>query len=128
MLWGDVILLRGYDVQLSAEALELTLYWRAQRRMDVSYKVFVHLIEPTTGAVVAQDDAIPGRWTYPTTWWERDEVVKDTIPLPLDGVPSGQYQLTVGLYDPGTGERLPAYSAEGERYPDDAVPLTTVQR
>ncbi len=131
VVWGDAILLRGYDLQLSAEspesALALTLYWQAQRRMDVSYKVFVHLVDAVTGAIVVQDDAVPRRWAYPTTWWEGGEVVEDTIPLSLDGVPPGRYCLVVGLYDQGTGERLPAYSADGERYPEDVVPLTTVQ-
>jgi hypothetical protein len=126
--WGDVILLGGYDLQVSAKSLELTLYWQAEQRMDVSYKVFVHLIDPTTGAIVAQDDAVPRRWMYPTTRWEPGEVVEDTIPLSLDGVSPGQYHLALGLYDPHTGQRLPAYSADGERYPDNAVPLTTVQR
>jgi hypothetical protein len=129
VVWGEVILLRGYELQRSAEspesALALTLYWQAQQRMDISYKVFVHLVDAATGVVVVQDDAVPRRWAYPTTWWERGEVVEDTIPLSLDGVPPGQYRLVLGLYDRGTGERLPAYSADGERYPDDAVPLTT---
>ena len=52
VVWGDAILLRGYDLQLSVESLELTLYWQAQRRMGISYKVFVHLVDPATGAVV----------------------------------------------------------------------------
>ncbi len=127
VVWGDVILLRGYDLQLSVELLELTLYWQAQRRMGSSYKVFVHLVDAATGDIVGQDDAVPRRWAYPTNWWERGEVVEDTIPLSLNGVPPGRYRLVLGLYDQGTGERLPAYSAEGERYPDDVVPLTTVQ-
>jgi hypothetical protein len=126
VVWGDAILLRGYDLQLSVESLELTLYWQAQRRMDVSYKVFVHLVDPTTGAIVVQDDAVPRRWAYPTTWWERGEMVEDTIPLSLNGVPPGGYRLVLGLYDQSTAERLPAYSADGVRYADDAVPLTTV--
>jgi hypothetical protein len=125
--WGDVILLRGYELQDSVESLELTLYWQAQRKMDISYKVFVHLTDPTTGITVVQDDAVPRHWAYPTILWERDEVVEDTISLPLDGVSPGQYHLVVGLYDEGTGKRLPAYSADGEQYPDNAVPLTTVQ-
>jgi hypothetical protein len=126
VVWGDVILLQGYELQYSAESLELTLYWQAQRRMDVSYKVFVHLVDVTTGAIVVQDDAVPRGWTYPTTCWERGEVVEDTILLSLNGVSPGQYRLVLGLYDQGAGERLPAYSADGERYPDDAVFLTTV--
>jgi hypothetical protein len=122
-----VILLRGYELQDSVESLELTLYWEAQRKMDVSYKVFVHLIDLTTGIIVVQDDAVPRRWAYPTTRWERDEVVEDTVSLPLNEVPPGQYRLVIGLYDQATGERLPAYSADDEHYPDDVVPLTTVQ-
>ena len=126
-LWGDVILLHGYDLQLAAESLDLTLYWQAEQRMDASYKVFVHLVDPTTGDIVAQDDAVPRRWTYPTAWWERGEVVEDTISLPLHEVPPGQYHLVLGLYDEETGQRLPVYSAGGERYPDDALLLHTVQ-
>lgn len=127
VLWGDAVLLQGYDLQLYTESLELALYWQAQRKMDASYKVFVHLIDPTTGTIVAQDDAVPRRWAYPTTLWELDEVIEDTISLPLDEVPPGQYRLMIGLYEEATGERLPAYSADGEQYSDDAVPLTTVQ-
>ena len=126
--WGEAILLHGYDLTISAEPLELTLFWQAEQRMDASYKVFVHLMDLATGTIVAQDDAVPRRWTYPTTWWERDEVVEDSITLSLAEVSAGQYCLIVGIYDPETGERLPAYSADGERYPGDAVPLTTVQR
>jgi hypothetical protein len=124
----DAVLLQGYELQYSTELLELTFYWQAQRRMDVSYKVFVHLVNSTTGDIAVQDDAVPRRWTYPTTCWERDEVVEDTISLSLDGVPPGRYHLVLGLYDEETEERLPAYSADGERYPDDAVTLTTVSR
>jgi hypothetical protein len=125
--WGDMVRLRGYDLLEAAESLEITLYWQAERRMEGSYKVFVHLVDLTTGTVAAQYDAVPRHWTYPTHWWERDEVVEDTISLPLDGVPPGRYRIGVGFYDQETGERVPAYSAEGERYPDDSVPLAMVQ-
>jgi hypothetical protein len=96
--------------------------------MDVSYKVFVHLVDQSTGAIVAQDDAVPRRWTYPTTLWEPGEVVADTIVLSLGAVSKGRYLLQVGLYDPADGERLPAYSPGGEAYPDRAVPLTVLLR
>jgi hypothetical protein len=125
--WGQVILLPTYDVQQdSAESLRLTLYWQALGEMDASYKVFVHLIDQSTGAIVVQDDAVPRRWTYPTTLWKPGEVVADTVVLSLDGVSKGRYLLRVGLYDPTNAERLPAYSPQGEQYPDNAVPLTDV--
>ena len=127
--WGQAILLPTYDVQQdSAESLRLTLYWQALREMDVSYKVFVHLVDQRTGAIVVQDDAVPRRWTYPTTLWEPGEVVADTIVLSLDGVSKGRYLLQVGLYDPANAERLPAYSPQGGQYPGNAVPLTVVVR
>jgi hypothetical protein len=126
--WADKVFLHGFDLQQSTESLELTVYWQALEEMDTSYKVFVHLIDPASGSHIVQDDAIPRRWTYPTTEWTHDEVVDDTIPLPLDGVPQGQFDLVIGLYDPETGKRLPAFSAQGSRYLDDAVPLTTVER
>jgi hypothetical protein len=127
--WGQAILLPAYDVQQdSAESLHLTLYWQALREMDVSYKVFVHLVDQRTGAIVVQDDAVPRRWTYPTTLWEPSEVVADTVVLSLDGASKGRYLLQVGLYDPANAERLPAYSPQGEQYPGNAVPLTVVVR
>jgi hypothetical protein len=127
--WGETVLLPAYEVsQASAESLHLTLYWQAVREMDVSYKVFVHLVDQSTGAIIAQDDAIPRRWSYPTTLWSPGEVVMDTVVLPLEDVSKGEYLLQVGLYDPQSGERLSVYSPQGEHYPGNAVPLTVVGR
>jgi hypothetical protein len=125
--WGQAVLLPAYDVQMdSGESLRLNLYWQALGETEVSYKVFVHLVDQGTGTIVTQDDSVPRRQTYPTTLWAPGEVVADTVLLSLEGVPEGEYLLLIGLYDPATGERLPAYSAQGEPYPDNAVPLTDV--
>jgi hypothetical protein len=126
--FGESILLRGYDLQPQADQLELLLYWQARQRPERSYKVFVHLVDPSTGSVVAQNDAVPRQWMYPTNWWESGEVVEDLIVLPLDGIPSGRYLLRVGIYDPDTAIRLSAYSEDGERYEGDVVTLAEVQR
>jgi hypothetical protein len=127
--WGEAIVLPAFDVhQNAAESLHVTLYWQALREMDVSYKVFVHLIDQNTGAIVAQDDSVPRRWAYPTTLWAPGEVVADTITLSLDDVSKGRYLVLVGLYDPESGERLPAYSSQDKRYPNDAASLTAIVR
>ena len=123
---GEELLLRGYDLAQSDQSLRLTLYWQAQREMETSYKVFVHLIEPTSGVIIVQDDAVPRRWTYPTTLWQSGEVVEDTIELSLSGLPSGDYGLAVGCYDEATGERLPIYGEDGRRYAEDVLPLETI--
>jgi hypothetical protein len=87
------------------------------RRLDY-YKVFVHLYEAQSGALVAQQDIVPRGWTYPTNWWESGEIVSDEIALPLEGVPAGayrggRYRIAVGVYDPDTLERLSIQTETG---------------
>jgi hypothetical protein len=125
--FGETLLLRGYDLRPSTESLELTLYWQARQRMDRSYKIFVHLVDSSSGVVVVQDDSVPRRWTYPTHWWETGEAVEDSIELPMDSVPPGDYLLQVGVYDQDTGVRLDAFSDDGEQYLGDSLLLTEVQ-
>jgi hypothetical protein len=126
--WETLITLLGYNLQQSDEELLLTLYWQADDRMSRSYKVFVHLIDETTGTIVAQNDSIPRQWGYPTTLWEREEVVDDTIVLPVGEIGPGSYRLQVGLYDPDTGNRLGVSTSNEKLYPDNVYPLTTLQR
>ena len=125
--FGETLLLRGYDLRPLGDSLELVLYWQAIQRMDRSYKVFVHLVDSSTGNVVVQDDSVPRRWTYPTHWWETGEVVEDLIELPMGSVPTGDYLLDVGVYDQDTGVRLDALSDSGEQYLGDSLLLTEVQ-
>ncbi len=110
--FGQDLRLLGYDVAQDAEALRLTLHWRAERRMSHYYKFFVHLFVPDTLELVAQADVVPRDWTYPTTWWEAGEVVSDEIILPLEGVPGGWYDLAVGVYTPDEGRLLTGDGAD----------------
>ena len=122
--FGDDLRLLGYDLACSGDSLTVTLHWQARQRMETAYKMFVHLLAPD-GSLVAQADVIPHNWSYPTNWWEAGEVVSDEITLPLEGVPPGRYRFAVGVYDPATGERLPAY-ADGQPLPDNRRTLETL--
>jgi hypothetical protein len=104
--FGDDLRLLGYDLETGADALHVVLHWQALRRMDTSYTMFVHLFDPATGEIVSQADVMPYGFTYPTAWWEADEVVSDRIAVSLAGVSPGVYSLAVGVYDTDTGERL----------------------
>jgi hypothetical protein len=106
-LLGEDIRLYGYDVHAAGNKINLVLYWGAERRLDRSYKVFVHAVDAASGVLVAQVDAVPRNWSYPTTWWEAGEVVADPIELSLPGTGGTQVVLLVGLYDELTGARLP---------------------
>ena len=126
-VWQDVIELRGYDLTQAAESITLALHWHALQRMEASYKFFVHLIDNSSGEIVAQLDYVPREWTYPTNGWEVGEYVVDTAVLPLNNVASGSYTVQIGIYDPDSGERLLATSS-ADSQPADTVVLTEILR
>jgi hypothetical protein len=121
--FGDALRLLAYRVQYEGSDLTLTLYWRAEHRMETDYKVFVHVFDLQTKIPVAQDDAMPRRWTYPTSFWGPGEVVDDPIPILMADVLPDTYGLAVGVYDPVTMERLPAIAGDGSLSPDGRLVL-----
>ena len=119
--FGDEISLLGYD--LAQESGGLTLWWQAQTAPSRDYKRFVHLYDPATEVIAAQDDAMPRAWSYPTSWWAAGEVVSETLTLDVHAVAAGDYRLGVGWYDPETLTRLPATDAAGQPQPAERVTL-----
>jgi len=111
-VFSDALALLGYALHREADTLRLTFHWQALRRME-NYKVFVHLYDAQSGALITQHDTVPREWTYPTNWWEAGEVVSDEIALSLEGVPTGVYRIGVGVYEPDTMERLPVQIQDG---------------
>jgi hypothetical protein len=99
----------------------LTLYWQTSTSLDTSYTVFVHSLN-TQGELIGQADGPPVTNYYPTTAWNPGQLVQDSRL-----VPAGDHYL-VGLYNPATGERLPAFTNDGTHLANDAVVLSTDQR
>ena len=58
-------------------------------------------------------------------WNDQDSVVDRYTLTLLEDAPSGQYRLLIGMYDPNTGQRLPA-TINGQPQPDNAIELTTL--
>jgi 4-amino-4-deoxy-L-arabinose transferase-like glycosyltransferase len=127
---GDEIAFLGYDSQTSVmagERLPVTVYWQAQREIEQSYKVFVHLYDQE-GNILAQQDRVPGLGARPTTTWKEGEIVADRLLVPIDSAaPIGEYRLAVGLYEQETGTRLPAYGPDGQRLEGDRVLLRQIK-
>jgi hypothetical protein len=121
--FGDALRLLAYRVEQDNDRLALTLSWRAERSMDVDYKVFVHVADPATAIPVAQDDAMPVQWRYPTTRWAPGEIVVDTISISLQDAPTGTYELALGVYNPASGERLPIVDGDGAPQVDGRLVL-----
>ena len=122
--FGETLRLLGYDLVSAKDNLTLTLWWRAAKAPTQDYKRFVHLYNVESGAVPAQDDAMPREWSYPTSHWVAGEVVSETITLATEGLPPGEYRLGVGWYAPETGARLPTRGEDGETVPGDRVTLS----
>jgi hypothetical protein len=108
-VFGDIARLVGYDAPqdvVSGEAVPVTLYWQSMTDGPmVNYTVFVHLIA-ADGRLVAQHDSPPAGGTRPTGEWLSGEYITDAHNLVWREPAAGPARLSVGLYDPATGERL----------------------
>lgn len=113
-----------YAVSHDTENLQLTLTWGTRSRPANTYKLFVH-IEDANGQQVAQLDPLAGGEQYPTWAWDAGERIPDVITLPLSGLPAGEYQVKIGLYQAESFTRLHATDAAGNALPDDTVILDT---
>lgn len=122
---GDRIELAGYTVPshvAPGETARLTLYWHALDTGMESWKVFIHIVG-AQGQLLAQQDGIPVGWTIPTDTWVKGEFITDeyTLTIPPDSTP-GTCTVRVGMYNPDSGERLPAIE-NGQRLTEDAITL-----
>ncbi|MEW5719722.1 MAG: DUF2723 domain-containing protein [Chloroflexota bacterium] len=120
---GDAIAFLGWNGASSVargQTLPLDLIWRADRALNESYTVFVHLVD-AAGRVVTDADSPPFSGLFPTTRWQIGEVLRDRhiLKIPNDLAP-GNYAVEVGMYLPTTGARLPIDGAA------DKIMLTQV--
>ncbi|GAB4216414.1 MAG: hypothetical protein OHK0022_57520 [Roseiflexaceae bacterium] len=130
-VFSDTIELLGYAVQsgpprarlgpldqpgsdrLSAGAgMQLNMVWRALKRPDRDYILFIHILAPD-GTRVAQRDLPLRAADYPSSHWAPGELVLDSGDLDTSGLPPGAYRVLFGLYD-ATGARLPVSAGDPE--------------
>ncbi len=98
------ITLHGYALSRppahTTPPLRLTLTWQATAPLARSLKVSARLLD-AAGQPVAQADAVPVHFAYPTTAWRPGEFIADVYDLALPaGLPPGQYTPLLILYDP----------------------------
>jgi hypothetical protein len=111
---GDAISFLGWNGASSVargQVLPFDLIWRADRAVNESYTVFVHLID-AGGHVVADADSPPFSGLFTTDRWQVGEVLRDrhTLKIPSDLAP-GNYAVEIGMYLAATGARLPVDAA-----------------
>ena len=127
---GEHIALK--QVRLSAETLAagdslvVALTWQSETEIKEDYHVFCHLLS-ANGELVAQRDGPPIYGLRPTSTWRAGEVIEDSYEVFLGSdLAPGEYELSVGMYDADSVERLPAYNAAGERLAEDRIVLGSV--
>jgi hypothetical protein len=102
----------------AAGPLLVDLTWRAQRRPDHDYTVFVQVIGPD-GQLYGQVDSWPVQGTRPTSSWEAGEIVEDGYEFYVDAdAPPGDYGIIVGWYLLADMTRLPVVDADGREVAD----------
>jgi hypothetical protein len=106
--FGEIARLLGYDVQPEGQQLAVRFAWEClSPDRWPGHKVYVHLRR--ADQVLAQHDSVPNEGTSPTYAWRPREVIQDLHVIDTAGLDEGEYVLYVGLYDPHTMARLPAY-------------------
>jgi hypothetical protein len=127
--FGEQIALIGYDTSKQkvspGDSVDVTLYWQAQRPLDINYQVFTHILREDGTLIPPQSDKInPGE--FPTRRWPTDKFVRDTHTFNLpDDFPVGTYTLSTGLWVQSEGWRLPLLNENGEQI-GDSFPLFTL--
>jgi len=128
---GDEVRFLGYDLKSDhvppGGFVELTLYWQAQRALDVNYTVFTQVLDANYQAA-GQWDNWPRQNAYPTRLWAAGEIVDDSYRIPIDPhAPPGEYTIVVGMYNAETGERLPVTLADGQQVPERWIILQKIR-
>ncbi|MGQ9628221.1 MAG: hypothetical protein ACUVV0_15125, partial [Anaerolineae bacterium] len=120
--WDDKVRLLGYNLSLGlkpqgsglrpGDNIHLTLFWECLAEMKENYTVFAHLLDEN-GKLVAQKDNEPVDGFYPTSVWQKEEIVRDQYDFQIPPeAPPGKYRLEVGFYRAETGERLPVQDGD----------------
>jgi hypothetical protein len=109
--FGGEARLLGYDLppqSRSGNPLIVTLYWRVLAPPPTERFVYLRLVD-AQGRIWASTDSPPVMGLWPVDRWRPGMLIEDAQELPIPpGTPPGTYRLEVGLYDPASGQVLPA--------------------
>jgi hypothetical protein len=127
--FGNLVELQGIDhgSLQAGTPFTVTLHWQTLAPAAQDFTVFVHVLNES-GNMVAQNDSPPDAGQFPSTRWAKGVAFTEqrVLNLPPDA-PAGVYRLSIGLYDPQTGERLPAVDAQGIVQTDASYTAATLE-
>lgn len=115
--FGGLIAITGYaatkEILSQADNLSVTVNWQAIGHPTQNYIAFVHLLNEE-GERLAGYDQPPAGARLPTRYWQAGDLIQSQFDLQLpQNLPTGSYQLWLGLYEEGSqgAIRLPVTEA-----------------
>ncbi|MGH2536720.1 MAG: hypothetical protein ACRDHL_04940, partial [Candidatus Promineifilaceae bacterium] len=103
----------------AGDTVRVAVRWQARRPPGRDLTTFLHLGDPQREPL-AQADGPPLDGDYPTGLWAAGEVIDDSYALVVPaGLAAGRYPVTLGLYEPTSGARVPLWVG-GARQAHDA--------
>jgi hypothetical protein len=102
----------------------VTTWWRLPGPMPKDTYFFIHLVKPGSQT---PSDHVPGDWMYPADRWQPGEILEDRtlMQLPPFTVRPGTYDVYVGVWRRGTGDRL--HVLEGPNDGQNRIKVGTVE-
>jgi 4-amino-4-deoxy-L-arabinose transferase-like glycosyltransferase len=116
--FGDKVELLGYELGVDratvGEFVPITLYWRCLAEMQRNYTVGLSLLGPRDEPY-GQVAAFPGHGNYPTSLWEKGQIIKDTYNIRVaPGFPAPNLaRFYIALYIYPEQEYLPLLDGQG---------------
>lgn len=87
----------------------LWLDWQPRSRSQRPLKTFAHIYalgESGLGKLATQADQYPQAGGQDSSAWDINTPFRDVVYLPAAGIAAGEYEIRIGWYDEGTGNRL----------------------
>ena len=120
--FGGAIGLNRPEVTRANHQITVCLRWVALRQVDVDYTAFVHFTA-SDGTLLAQSDVQAGGANYPSSVWLVGESTLNCTTLAETALPPSGWQVTVGLYNLATGQRLPVIDRTGAELDSSSVTI-----
>ncbi len=128
--FGEHITLAAYEFLGSPkpdQVSQLILHWHTSHlpQTQSEYLAFFHISNEAGDLVVNLNERL-GDGIFPISTWQPVGFIRDSHPilLPAD-LPSGNYQLNIGLFAQDSGERMPIRDNTGQQLPNHSLPLHT---
>ena len=103
-----------------ANQITVETEWQALAPSEGTPTVFTHWLG-ADGTLVAQADGDPLQGLYPIVQWQTGEVVRDV--RVINDVPKGKGMVTLGVWDPASGERWQITTVGGQVLPIEGFRL-----